>query len=80
MSFNGWYKNSYPGVPSLYQYTLGVLQVNISLVEKTGVYNGQHLVGTPPVWVKYGTQPEMNAIWQAHFSTALPISGDVIKK
>lgn len=71
MSLNGWYKSLYPGVPSLYQYVNDALQINISKVEKTGMYNGWHFVGN--TWVMYDSQDEMADLWNAQYATATPL-------
>lgn len=77
MVLNGWYKNNtIRGVPSLYQYVNDALQINISLVEKTGLYSGTRLVDG--VWVQYTNQSDMNTIWLARYPGANPLPGGIM--
>lgn len=75
---NGWYKNANKLTPTLYQFTNDALQVNITLVIKTGVYSGFHYV--EGIWTAYPDQPSMNAIWNAQFNGASPLPGGAVAK
>lgn len=72
-NLNGWYKSANVNAPTLYQFTNGLLELNITKVIETNEYSGFHYVAG--IWTAFANQGEMNTVWTAEFTNAQPLPG-----